>query len=107
MSQTHVNILKAAKLLIQADREEFVCLAIKAAVASLYEINFRLRSVDYRQVHKETYDLLNLIEDSLGGDGAVDTWLEDVHGIFALDDDMRIYRLAWLDNMIEYWQDKS
>lgn len=106
MSKTHVKILKAAKRLIQDGREEFVCLAIKAATANLYDINFQLRPIYYQQLHKETYELLNLIEDSLGGDGAVDTWLENVHGIFALNYEMRIYRLAWIDNMIEYWKSK-
>lgn len=98
---TAIVILELAKRLIEDKKEEFVCIAVKE-VSTLY-----IESDDAR------YDrdlaavgmiIADHIEELLGIHSTVCVWLLRVHDINLDYDQIRQYRIQWIESMIKELQ---
>lgn len=90
MSKVHVEILRKAQRLISSHNEDFICYAVQHSCEC-----------------EEQKQILNAIKTALQGLITVHLWLSVYHGINLNHEDRRIYRMAWIDKMIEYWKDKQ
>ena len=107
----YVQLLKSAKRRIQSG-ETYICLAVKDESAAIWrcrESEAAMRIVHWINAHivapegwKSNYGL------AFGEYAGVKEWLELQPGVNPDDltaENMREYRLRWLDYMIEQWED--
>lgn len=88
-----VKAFKAAKWYIESNKERFICCALQEA------------SFDHSISYLEYLNAKNLIETRIGSDIALEEWLSEhilcsdtQHMIMS--EEMRLYRLRWLDSLI-------
>jgi hypothetical protein len=84
MSTEHISALQRARDSIKDHRVYYVCNALPNTKAGRH--------------------IEEAITESLGGYASVRDWLAGEHGIQLDLDQARVYRLAWIDWMIEGWR---
>lgn len=90
----HIEVLEAARERIARRDADYVCIAIW---------DIMQRSLKLKLAGKHIRDM---IRESLNGHNYVELWLEEAIGQGWREINMREYRLAWIDYIIEGWKIK-
>lgn len=96
-----IRLLKIAREEIKNNEGFLVCASISMAVADKYREDFSAASVDRWDKAREYLD--SWITLSLDNKVTVRSWLvsQGIRDSSISTDDLRYYRMAWIDNMIE------
>lgn len=103
MSNPHVELLEGARSVIQRNNN-YVCLSIVITKNTLCgEKGISQERCD--QLQKACDELLDWIQKSISPYGSVTAWLRNqpIKYKDLTPKNVRIYRLRWIDNMIEAW----
>lgn len=102
MSQIHVTLLQEARRLIDSETENFICIAIQEAA-----IRSREWGVGAQAKRLEDYICKPMIEDLIDDCPTLEGWLTHmgIDQTLLTAENMKAYRLRYIDHLIEEWRD--